>query len=84
MKLGTITFSPIADNYDLIATPVKQALQGNKLAELVFVTKIDPDLADTASFCEKYGVGLDISTNCLIVEARRADKTWYAACEARS
>jgi prolyl-tRNA editing enzyme YbaK/EbsC (Cys-tRNA(Pro) deacylase) len=80
MKIGNLTFNPVADSYDLVAVPIKESLQGSKLADMIFVSKIDPELADTASFCEKYDVELDISTNCLVVEAKRAEKTWYAAC----
>ena len=37
-------------------------------------------LADTAAFCEHYDIGLGVSANCVIVEAKRADRVWYAAC----
>jgi prolyl-tRNA editing enzyme YbaK/EbsC (Cys-tRNA(Pro) deacylase) len=46
----------------------------------LWVSEIDPELADTAAFCAHYDVGLDISANCVVVEARRAERTWYAAC----
>ncbi|HET7667571.1 MAG TPA: YbaK/EbsC family protein, partial [Mycobacterium sp.] len=46
----------------------------------LWVSEIDPDLADTAAFCERYDIGLDVSANCVVVEARRADRTWFAAC----
>jgi prolyl-tRNA editing enzyme YbaK/EbsC (Cys-tRNA(Pro) deacylase) len=39
----------------------------------VLVAGIDPELADTAAFCERYGVGLDVSANCVIVETRRGE-----------
>ena len=45
------------------------------------VVAIDPTLSDTAAFCETYGNEiLDISVNCVIVEAKRGDQVWYAAC----
>lgn len=44
------------------------------------VAEIDPDLADTAAFCARYSVGLDVSANCVIVEGRRAERTSFAAC----
>jgi len=44
------------------------------------VSEIDPGLADTAAFCEHYEIGLDVSANCVVVEARRADRVWFAAC----
>ena len=39
----------------------------------MLVAEIDPALADTAAFCERYQVGLGVSANCVIVETRRAD-----------
>lgn len=44
------------------------------------MSPIDPDLADTAEFCEHYGIALEHSANCVVVEARRADRVWHAAC----
>ena len=46
----------------------------------VLVAEIDPDLADTAAFCERYDVGLDVSANCVVIAARRGESTRYAAC----
>lgn len=35
------------------------------------VIEIDPDLADTASFCEHYGYSLEESANAIVVASRR-------------
>lgn len=43
------------------------------------VVTIDPDFADTAAFCERYGHRLDRSANCLLV-ASREDPPAVAAC----
>jgi prolyl-tRNA editing enzyme YbaK/EbsC (Cys-tRNA(Pro) deacylase) len=43
------------------------------------VITIDPAFADTAAFCERYGYGLDVSANCLLV-ASRDDVPSVAAC----
>ncbi len=80
MKIGTLDFKPIDENYGLVAAPIKEKLWGTDLAAGVFVASIDAKLSDTAAFCEHYGVGLDISANCLIIQAKRADRTWYVAC----
>lgn len=40
---------------------------------------MDPDLADTAAFCDAYGVGLDESANCVVVAAKRAGQRTLAA-----
>ena len=39
----------------------------------------DPDLADTARFCEAYGVPLDRSANTILVASRRPEGH-FAAC----
>ncbi len=65
---------------DLLAAPVVDALRAWPAADRVLVTEIDPDLADTAAFCERYGVQLAESANCVIVSGRRGDVTTLAAC----
>jgi prolyl-tRNA editing enzyme YbaK/EbsC (Cys-tRNA(Pro) deacylase) len=43
------------------------------------VMAIDPDFADTAPFCERYGVPLDRSANTIVVASKKEPKQ-YAAC----
>jgi prolyl-tRNA editing enzyme YbaK/EbsC (Cys-tRNA(Pro) deacylase) len=76
VEVGKLTFVPASDAPDLVAEPVRRYLGADGL----WVSAIDPDLADTAAFCEHYDIGLDISANCVVVEARRAERTWHAAC----
>jgi len=40
---------------------------------------IDPAFADTAAYCERYGVGLERAANTLIVAAKKEPRR-YAAC----
>ena len=75
MVVGKLTFVPAGEAPELVAEPVRPYLQDG-----VWVSAIDPDLADTAAFCEHYDIGLDVSANCVVVEARRAERTWFAAC----
>ncbi|MGV0646620.1 YbaK/EbsC family protein [Mycolicibacterium sp. XJ879] len=75
MQVGQLTFVPAVDAVELVAAPVRRQLRDG-----LWVSAIDPKFADTAAFCEHYGVGLDESANCVVVEARRAERTWYAAC----
>ena len=77
MSLGTLDLQPALDHPDLLARPVATAVLG--LAG-VLVAPIDPELADTAAFCEKYDVGLEVSANCVIVAGKRGDAVTYAAC----
>jgi prolyl-tRNA editing enzyme YbaK/EbsC (Cys-tRNA(Pro) deacylase) len=82
--MGTLTTVPALTRPDLLAAPVLAALEqwppGPAPAAEILVAPIDPDLADTAAFCEAYGVGLDVSANCVVVAGKRAGETRYAAC----
>jgi len=55
-------------------------MQSTDVSDGLWVSEIDPGLADTTAFCEHYEIGLDVSANCVVVEARRADRVWFAAC----
>ena len=59
---------------------MRDFLAGWEHADKVTVAEIDPASADTASFCAKYDVGLDVSANCVVVEGRRGDESRLAAC----
>ena len=43
------------------------------------VLDCDPELADTAVFCEHYGIPLSVSAN-VIIAAGKSDPRQYAAC----
>ncbi|MDJ0770698.1 MAG: YbaK/EbsC family protein [Ilumatobacter sp.] len=43
------------------------------------VVPCDPELADTAAFCETYGYGLDQSANAIVVVGKSEPRV-YAAC----
>ncbi len=83
MRIGHLDAVPALDRPDLLAPAVAAALaaQDGKLpAEAVGVAEIDPELADTAAFCDRYEVGLDESANCVVVAGRRDGETRFAAC----
>lgn len=65
---------------DLLAAPVADALRSLPRSDQVRVAAIDPALADTAQFCETYGVRLEESANCVIIAAKRGPDVSYAAC----
>jgi prolyl-tRNA editing enzyme YbaK/EbsC (Cys-tRNA(Pro) deacylase) len=79
VELGKLTFAPVADAMNLVGRPVRQHIQHAGAGGL-WVSEIDPGLADTAAFCEHYDIGLDVSANCVVVEAKRADRVWHATC----
>jgi prolyl-tRNA editing enzyme YbaK/EbsC (Cys-tRNA(Pro) deacylase) len=83
--IGNLKLEPALSRLDLLAAPVAAALEvwppeAPIDVDQVMVAPIDPELADTAAFCEFYGVALDESANCVIVAGRRGDITRYAAC----
>jgi prolyl-tRNA editing enzyme YbaK/EbsC (Cys-tRNA(Pro) deacylase) len=79
MQFGTLTFEPVTEHSELVAQPTQAMIEQLSLSD-VLVSEIDPGLADTAAFCEQYKIGLDVSANCVVVEARRGETKWYAAC----
>ena len=83
--MGTLKLEPAQSRLDLLATPVAAALEVWPAeapidVDQILVAPIDPELADTAAFCEAYGVALAESANCVIVAGRRGELTRYAAC----
>ena len=73
---GTLTWTPAAEHTDLLAAPVAAAIATLPSAR---VAEIDPDLADTAAFCEAYGSPPECSANCVVVAGRRGGETKHAA-----
>ncbi len=79
MELGTLRIVPVGERLDLVAEPVKNALASLDTSN-VGVAEIDASLSDTAAFCEHYRVDMAQAANCVILEAKRAENIWYAAC----
>jgi prolyl-tRNA editing enzyme YbaK/EbsC (Cys-tRNA(Pro) deacylase) len=77
--IGRLVTVPALDRPDLLAGPVAAALRALGLTD-VQVAEIDPEVADTAAFCERYEVGMDVSANCVVVAGRRGGDTTLAAC----
>jgi prolyl-tRNA editing enzyme YbaK/EbsC (Cys-tRNA(Pro) deacylase) len=80
VRIGSLEAVPALGATDLVAAPVAALLATWPRAGEVFVAPIDPALADTAEFCARYGVGLDVSANCVVVAGRRGEDTRHAAC----
>jgi prolyl-tRNA editing enzyme YbaK/EbsC (Cys-tRNA(Pro) deacylase) len=82
-SIGKLDFEPAASLPDLLAPSVAAALTSAEWphpAEAVGAAEIDPDLADTAAFCERYDVSLAESANCVVIAGRREGETRFAAC----
>jgi prolyl-tRNA editing enzyme YbaK/EbsC (Cys-tRNA(Pro) deacylase) len=77
--IGLLDTVPARSRPDLLAPAVAAVLTAPDAWEAQ-VAEIDPDLADTAAFCERYEVGLEVSANCVVVAGRRGGDTRLAAC----
>jgi prolyl-tRNA editing enzyme YbaK/EbsC (Cys-tRNA(Pro) deacylase) len=83
MRIGRLSAVPALDRPDLLAAPVAAALaalDGKIAVSDIGVAEIDPAMADTAAFCERYGVAPAESANCVVVAGRRDGQTRLAAC----
>ncbi len=83
MHIGRLTAVPALDRPELLAVPVATALaalDGKIAMSDIGVAEIDPAMADTAAFCEEYGVAPGESANCVVVAGRRDGQTRLAAC----
>jgi len=81
--MGNLHLAPALERPDLLAPRVASALtdlDGVLPADMVGVAEIDPEVADTAEFCERYGIALAQSANCVVVAGRRGGETRFAAC----
>ena len=81
--MGSLAVVPALDRADLLAPPVAAALaawNGALDPGSVGVAEIDPALADTAAFCERYLVSPAESANCVVISGRRDGEPRYAAC----
>jgi prolyl-tRNA editing enzyme YbaK/EbsC (Cys-tRNA(Pro) deacylase) len=77
---GSLTVLRAVDHPELLADPVAKALSTLPDPDDVGVVAIEPDLADTAAFCEAYGSSLEASANCVVVAGKRAGEERFAAC----
>lgn len=83
IEIGNLVFNSVAEDMSLLGQPVVEFLKTDILKEHldeIYVSAIDPGLADTAEFCKFYDIGLDISANAIVVEAKRGENRWYAIC----
>jgi prolyl-tRNA editing enzyme YbaK/EbsC (Cys-tRNA(Pro) deacylase) len=80
ITLGSLQILPVLECQHLVAPKVSQPIRSLPEPNKIGVAEIDPALSDTAAFCDNYSVGMDQAANCVVLEARRGDKSWFAAC----
>jgi prolyl-tRNA editing enzyme YbaK/EbsC (Cys-tRNA(Pro) deacylase) len=77
---GSLNVERAVDRLDLLGEPVAKAIESLPDADRIGVAPIDPELADTAAFCQTYGSPLDASANCVVVAGKRSGEERFAAC----
>ena len=79
---GSLNALSATGHPELLASSVAEALLAldADVATRIGVAAIDPALADTAEFCARYGVRLDVSANCVVIKGKRGGEVRYAAC----
>jgi prolyl-tRNA editing enzyme YbaK/EbsC (Cys-tRNA(Pro) deacylase) len=87
--LASLTWVPALDRPDLLADPVRAAVEAwaavdDRVADAVVVTEIDPDLADTAALTAAYDLPPAASANCVLVAGRREGAERVAAAVVRA
>ena len=80
IHLGTLEILPAQSYLNLLALPVANFLSPLPKNLELGVAEIDPDFSYTAAFCKNYQVNLNQAAKCIVLEAKRGDKTWFAAC----
>lgn len=80
IKLGILNINSVTEHLELLAQPVNDAILKTPEVDKVGVVEIDPNLSDTAGFCDHYKISLNQAANCIVLEAKRGGKSWLAAC----
>lgn len=76
-------FEPAVNRPDLLPPSVNELLKkwrGSTPVEEILVAPIDAEYADSAKFCEHYGVDPADGANCVIAVAVRGENRTFAAC----
>lgn len=76
--LGNLDLAPATERPELLAEPVRKALATLPAGIAVDAAPIDADLADTAAFCEHYGIPEAASANCVITLGKRSGDERFA------
>jgi prolyl-tRNA editing enzyme YbaK/EbsC (Cys-tRNA(Pro) deacylase) len=79
-QLGRLTSAPVSEHRDLVGAPTVAALENLGWLDSVGVVEIDPELSETASSQEAYGLPPEPLANCVVVGGRREGAERLAAC----
>ncbi|MDQ6658340.1 MAG: hypothetical protein M3Z00_08970 [Actinomycetota bacterium] len=79
--MGTLELLRVAEHPDLLADPVRTACSGWDVATggAAWVAAIDGSVSDTAAFCARYHVPMEVSANCVVVSGKRSGEERWGA-----
>ena len=78
-----LRFEPAVNRPDLLPSSINELLKnwrGSTPVQEILVTPIDAEYADSANFCEHYGVDPKDGANCVIAVAVRGENRTVVAC----
>jgi prolyl-tRNA editing enzyme YbaK/EbsC (Cys-tRNA(Pro) deacylase) len=78
-----LQFEPAVNRTDLLPQSINELLKnwrGATPVEEILVAPIDAEFADSAKFCEHYGVDPKDGANCVVAVATRGENRTFAAC----
>lgn len=76
-------FEPAVNRPDLLPPSINELLKnwrGATPVEEILIAPIDAEYADSAKFCEHYGVDPKDGANCVVAVATRGENRTFAAC----
>lgn len=79
----SLNFAPAVKRPDLIPESTFNVLKnwrGSTAVEEILIAPINPEFADSLTFCMQYGVNPMDWANCVIVDAARGENRTLAAC----
>jgi prolyl-tRNA editing enzyme YbaK/EbsC (Cys-tRNA(Pro) deacylase) len=81
--MTALYFEPAVNRPDLLPPGINELLKnwrGSTPVEEILVTPIDPEYADSAKFCEHYGIDPKDGANCVVAVGTRGENRTFAAC----
>ena len=75
---GPLDWTALTDDPDAVAPAVADAVRAGAVPT-ARLARIDPELSDTAAFCEAYDVDVQATANCVIVQGKRGERVTTAA-----
>ncbi len=78
--MESLAWVPALERVELLADPVRKAIENEPGLSGAEVAEIDPALSDTEALCAHYGVAMADCGNCVVVAGRRGETVTLAAC----